>query len=59
MATLWLNYFNSPLQYQLVSIVHPIKAQAIKNPALRQDFLFFGVADGARTRDPRRDRPVL
>ena len=31
----------------------------IINPALRQDFLFFGAADGARTRDPRRDRPVL
>ena len=38
-----------------------IKFKAKKNPKPKKGsgFSFFGGADGTRTRDPRRDRPVF
>ena len=44
--------FKSSIQYIKYS------DQKIKAP-INRCFFKFGAADGARTRDPRRDRPVL
>ena len=37
----------------------PVNSADNKKDTSKVSFLYFGAADGTRTRDPRRDRPIL